>query len=147
MMLYPVSALLGGVAVAIQLAMNSQTRNNLGGPLWAALVNNAVGLVGLCVTALLVGARAPGVENVRAVPLLYWSAGLLGAAFITMNAFVTPRLGLSATFLLVLAGQLVASLAIDHFGWLSSVQKPASPTVLTGVGLVIVGAILVVRAR
>jgi transporter family-2 protein len=63
-----------------------------------------------------------------------------------MNAFVTPKLGLAATFLLVLAGQLVASLVIDHFGWFSGAPKTASPTVLTGVGLVIVGAFLVVRA-
>jgi transporter family-2 protein len=147
MMIYPVSALLGGVAVAIQLAMNGQTRNTLGGPLWAALANNAVGLVGLCVTVLLVGARVPGVDSVRAVPLLHWCAGLLGAAFITMNAFVTPKLGLAATFLLVLTGQLVASLVIDHFGGFSGTPKPASPTVLTGVGLVIVGAFLVVRAK
>jgi len=146
-MLYSLSALLGGVAVAIQLVMNGQTRNALGGPLWAALANNVVGLAGLSLTLLLMGARLPGVDSLRSVPPLYWCAGLLGAAFITMNAFVTPKLGLAATFLLVLAGQLVASLLIDHFGWFTGTPKTANSMVLLGVALVFVGALLVVRAR
>lgn len=146
-MLYSLSALLGGVAVAIQLVINGQTRTALGGPLWAALANNVVGLVGLGLTLLLMGARLPASDSLRSVPPMYWCAGLLGAAFITMNAVVTPKLGLAATFLLVLSGQLVASLLIDHFGWFTGTTKTASPTVLLGVALVFVGALLVVRAR
>lgn len=146
-MLYPLSALLGGVAVAIQLVMNGQTRNALGGPLWAALANNAVGLVGLCLTLLLMGARLPGGDSLRSVPPLHWCAGLLGAAFITMNAIVTPKLGLAATFLLVLSGQLVASILIDRFGWFTGTPKTASSTVLLGVALVFIGALLGFRAR
>jgi len=146
-MLYPLAALLGGVAVAIQLALNGQNRSSLGGPLWAALANNAVGLVGLCLALLLVGARLPDATSVRSVPLLHWCAGLLGAAFITMNACVTPRLGLATTFLLVLAGQLAASLVIDHYGWVTGTPKPASPAMVVGVGLVAVGALFVIRSR
>ncbi len=92
------------------------------------------------------GARLPEGESFCSVPPLYWSAGLLGAAFITMNAVVTPKLGLAATFLLVLSGQLVASLLIDHFGWFTGTPKSASSPVLLGVALVFVGALLVVRA-
>jgi len=146
-MLYSLSALLGGVCVAVQLGMNGQTRTALGGPLWAALVNNAVGLVGICLTLLLMDARLPGADSLRSVPAVHWCAGLLGAAFITMNAFVSPKLGLAVTFLLVLAGQLVASLLIDHFGWFTGTPKPANSAVLFGIGLVFVGALLVARAR
>jgi bacterial/archaeal transporter family-2 protein len=146
-MLYALSALLGGVCVAVQLVMNGQTRTALGGPLWAALANNAVGLVGLSLTLLLMGARLPGAESLRSVPALHWCAGLLGAAFITMNAFVAPKLGLAVTFLLVLAGQLVTALLIDHFGWFTGTPKPANSSVLLGIGLVFIGALLVVRAR
>lgn len=146
-MLYSLSAVLGGVAVAIQLVINGQTRNALGGPLWAALANNAVGLVGLGLTVLLTGGRVPAADSFRSVPALHWCAGLLGAAFITMNAVVTPKLGLAATFLLVLSGQLVTSLLIDHFGWFTGTPKTASSTLLLGIALVIAGALLVVRAR
>lgn len=146
-MLYALSALLGGVAVAIQLVMNGQTRNALGGPLWAALANNAVGLFGLGLTLLVMGARLPGDASFRSVPPLYWCAGLLGAAFITMNAVVTPKLGLAATFLLVLSGQLVASLLIDHFGCFTGTPKTTSSTALLGVTLVFLGAFMVVRSR
>lgn len=146
-MLTPLSALLGGAAVAVQIAMNGQTRQALGGPLWSAMANNAVGLVGLCVAVLVLGARAPGVDSLRSVPVPFWSSGLLGAAFITMTAWVGPRLGLATTFGLVLAGQLGASLLIDHFGWLSGSPRPTAPSALLGVGLVFLGALLVARAR
>ena len=61
--------------------------------------------------------------------------------------FQVPRLGLAATFLLVLSGQLVASVLIDHFDWFTGKPKTASATVLLGVALAFIGALLVVRAR
>ena len=80
------------------------------------------------------------------MPRLHGCAGLLRAAFMTMNALVTPAWGLAATFLPVRAGQLVAFLPIDHFGWFTGTPEPARSAVLRDVGLVFRGALLVVRA-
>jgi len=146
-MLYELAAALGGAFVAAQIAMNGQTRMVLGGPLWAALANNIVGLAGLSLALLATGASWPGMAGVRLVHPLHWAAGLLGAAFIVMSAWVGPRLGLATTFVLVLAGQLGASLMIDHFGLFTGTPRPANPDILLGVCLVFFGALLVVRAR
>lgn len=56
-------------------------------------------------------------------------------------------LGLVATFLLVLSDQLGASLLIDHFCSFTGTPKTASSTVLVGVALVFVGALMPVRTR
>lgn len=141
------SALLGGACVAVQMAMNGQTRVALGSPLWAAMANNALGLAGLALALLVTGTRWPAAAELRAVPLPCWSAGLLGAAFITMSALVGPRLGLATTFVLVLAGQLGAAVLIDHQGWLAAAPRPLSTVRLLGLGLVFLGALLVVRSR
>jgi bacterial/archaeal transporter family-2 protein len=140
-------AVVCGALVAVQIAMNGHTRLALGGPLWAALVNNAIGLVGICLALTVSGAIWPSAGNLRTVPGLHWTAGLLGAAFITMMAYVGPRLGLASTFSLALAGQLVASLVIDHFGWFGAAPRPATVSLMLGLALVLVGAWLVTHTR
>lgn len=140
-------ALSGGVCVAIQLAINAQTRTALGGPLWAALANYAVGLAGLMLFITTSGARTPDMSAMRTVPAWHWGAGLLGATFIVVSAHVGPRIGLGATFALVLAGQLATALVIDHQGWISGAPRPASAVMVLGVLLSIAGAMLVVRGR
>lgn len=140
-------ALAAGAAVAIQTLLNGHVRSLIGGPLWAAALNNFVGLLGLGLALLVVGARAPGLDAARDMPLGYLTAGLLGATFVATNAWLAPQLGQATTFVLVLSGQLAASLLIDRVGWSTGTAAPLTAPVLAGVLLVVIGAALVVRHR
>jgi transporter family-2 protein len=60
----------------------------------------------------------------------------LGVIFVALNSHVIPRLGASKTTSLVVAAQMLASVAIDSFG------KPVSSAtvvILAGAALIIVG--------
>ncbi|MFO1407558.1 MAG: DMT family transporter [Steroidobacteraceae bacterium] len=137
-------AMLVGAGLTVQVGMNSTVRLALGSPVVAAVVNFGVGLAALVVVAVVGGARvAPG--GAGTVPAWAWLGGLLGAAYVASTTVLGPRLGATALLALVLAGQMLAALAVDQFGVLGFPQNVVTPGRLVGAALVIVGAVLIVR--
>jgi transporter family-2 protein len=137
-------AMLVGAGLTVQVGMNSTVRLALGSPVVASVVNFGIGLVALLLVAVASGARiAPG--SVGTVPGWAWLGGLLGAAYVASTTVLGPRLGAAAMLALVLAGQMVAALAVDQFGVLGFPQSAVTPGRLLGAVLVIVGALLIVR--
>ena len=55
------------------------------------------------------------------------------------------RLGVASTITLMIAGQLVLSLILDHFGWLGFSRQPISSERLIGALLVFCGMVLALR--
>jgi bacterial/archaeal transporter family-2 protein len=128
----------------VQVGMNMTIARVVGTPLWASVANFTVGLVALVTTALLLGSRpAPG--TVGQVPLWAWCGGLLGAAYVASVTLLGPRIGGMTLVAIVITGQLIAGLAVDHFGVLGYPQLPVTPTRWLGAGLLLAGALLVMR--
>jgi transporter family-2 protein len=58
-------------------------------------------------------------------------------------AMIVPRLGVALSFSLAIAGQMIVTLVIDHFGWLGVPEKPVSLPRVLGAALITVGVILI----
>lgn len=56
-----------------------------------------------------------------------------------------PRVGVTATFVAVIAGQVVAAALIDRFGWLGQPGIPLSLERVIAIALLIVSLVLLVR--
>jgi transporter family-2 protein len=56
-----------------------------------------------------------------------------------------PRLGAATLVAALVAGQMVASLALDHFGWVGFTVHPIDPWRLLGAALIVGGVVLVQR--
>jgi transporter family-2 protein len=137
-------ALLVGVGLTVQVGMNMTIARVVGTPLWASVANFGVGLVALVVTAIVIGSRpAPG--TIGQVPLWAWFGGVLGAVYVASVTLLGPRIGGMTMVALVITGQLMAALAVDHFGVLGYPQIPVSSTRLLGAALLLAGALLVMR--
>jgi transporter family-2 protein len=54
-----------------------------------------------------------------------------------------PRLGTATVLTLIVVGQMLASVAFDHFGILNIPQHSANPVRLAGAALLILGALLI----
>jgi bacterial/archaeal transporter family-2 protein len=67
----------------------------------------------------------------------------MGAFYVVGSIVAAPRLGAVTLVALILAGQAVASLVVDHFGWVGFAEHPISPGRLLGVALVAAGVALV----
>nr|WED69683.1 DMT family transporter [Pectobacterium colocasium] len=118
--------MLAGSIVPFQAASNAALARALGHPLWATLVSL---LVSICVLLpILFAARipTPTVGPALQGPWWIWLGGVAGVAYITAALLLTPKLGASGFIVCVIAGQVVASLIIDHFGLMGLAVKPAT---------------------
>ncbi|MFJ7566109.1 DMT family transporter [Herminiimonas sp. NPDC097707] len=135
--------IVAGASVAFQQVLNANLRVQIGSPWWAAFVSYLVGLLFTLVIALVV----PGpkfTETFHKVgDWLPWTGGLFGATFIAITILMVPKLGAATTISLVVVGQMLLSLTMDHFGWLGLPVQPVSLFRLIGAGLLILGVILI----
>jgi transporter family-2 protein len=132
----------GGALVALQAPTNAMLSRAVASPVNAALISFAVGLVGLAVAALMLGAR-PNPAEVRALPWYAWAGGLYGAVFVAVAAFAAPRVGVTLFLMVAIAGQLAMALLLDRTGAFGLPVQEITPTRVAGVALVLAGAWLV----
>ena len=142
--LLPVT-LAAGMAAPTQFATNTQLRQVVGGPILAAALSFLVGTVVLFVTTLVLRRSVPELGPIMDAPWWMWLGGLLGAYFVSASIILTPLLGTATTVGLFLTGQVIASIAIDHFGWIGVSVQPASIPRLLGALLIIAGVAIVQR--
>jgi transporter family-2 protein len=82
-------------------------------------------------------------RDLGAAPWWVWIGGFLGAFYVLGSVVTAPRLGAAVLFAFILAGQAIASLAVDHFGWVGFEKSPITAGRLAGVVLVAAGVALV----
>jgi len=135
-----------GGLLALQAAANVQLSAATGSPFGASTLQLGIGALLLLVTGAAVGALG-ALGLVDDVEPWHLVGGLASALYITSGILLFPRLGAVVTVGLWIAGQMLASLALDGFGWLGvERQTPGVPQV-AGAAAVIAGAGLIVRAQ
>ena len=77
--------------------------------------------------------------------VLAWIGGLLGAFFVAAAVTLVPRLGVAMTFSLIIAGQMLVTLVIDHFGLLGVPETKVSLARVAGILLITAGVVLIRR--
>lgn len=140
-----VIALLIGAGLSVQVGLNSQVRHHLGDPALAALGNFLVGTVAIVAYLLLMRVSWPTGAALRAVPPVNWLGGLFGATYVAAAALLAPRLGAAPLLALLIGGQLLMSLLLDHYGWIGFQVHPVNGWRVLGTVLLVTGVVLIVR--
>lgn len=134
---------LGGIAVGIQTPI----ANNIGRRVGSVSSSFIVHLSGALVSALLLVAR--GGEHIREIRSVPWwmliGSGSLGLLLITTINYTIPRIGATAAIALIIGGQLITGMLIDHFGLLGVAARPIEPTRLVAVTCLLIGSYLMVK--
>ena len=138
-------AIAAGVSIVVQQVLNSNLRTALNSAAWSGFVSYFVGVVCMALLALALRAPLPAVGVAARIPWWAWSGGLFGAIFIGLAILLVPHLGAATFIALLVTGQMLASVAFDHFGWLGLAQRPADAPRLIGVALLIGGVVLIRR--
>ena len=135
----------GGAATALQAPTNAKMMTAVGSPVNAAFVSFAVGTAALGILAVVLQTR-PDMAASRALPWYAWVGGLYGAIFVVAAAWGVPKLGVATPIPLMVAGQLLLSLVLDHFGVMDVPKQPMNLGRVAGVALVLIGVLLVRRS-
>ncbi len=139
-----IAVILAGGATALQAPTNAKLMGAVGSPVNAAFVSFAIGTAALGIIAMILQAK-PDVAAARALPWYVWIGGLYGAIFVVAAAWGVPRLGVALTITLMVAGQLLVGLVLDHLGAFGQPQQPISWGRAAGVALVLAGVLMVRR--
>jgi len=138
-------AILIGVALPVQSGINAQLRISIGHPLLAALISFVVGTIALLGLNFALRVPLPSGDTVGRIPLWHWVGGLLGASYIYAAVILAPRLGAATLVAAIVAGQMVSSVILDHYGWVGYAPQPVTVGRFVGVVLVIGGVLLIQR--
>lgn len=131
-----------GIILSLHLSMNAQVGDILKNPKMGNAIFWTIGGI----TAIIIGLTAwdPAVfSNLKEVPLWLLTAGAMGAALVFGIAWVIPQVGAGTTFVLLIAGQVIAGMVFSHFGVLGSPVEPISMMKVFGVLLLVGGAAIV----
>lgn len=137
------AALAAGISVAVQQALNGGLRAALQSPAWAGFVSYVGGLLTMVVVLVALREQMPSWKLVTGTPWWAWSGGVFGAVFILLLILLLPSLGAATLLALVVAGQMLAAVVMDHFGAFGLTQHSVSTSRLLGVALVIAGVVLI----
>jgi bacterial/archaeal transporter family-2 protein len=112
-------------------------RASLGFPLVgsprAAFVSFLVGTLALLVVTVLATRGLPSTSRLADAPWWIWLVGLFGALYVFGSIVTASRLGAVALVAAVVAGQSLASVVIDHSGWVGFQEHPVAAGRLAGV--------------
>jgi transporter family-2 protein len=133
-------AFIAGIAIAVQAAVNSQLAGAMSGnTMAAAFYSFLTGMIVLGVIAFLREGLAESLSIVPTQPAWRLVGGVLGAGAIFCTVWLAPRIGLANLLVLVIAGQLMSSVVIDHFGLLGVVERPVAAVKIAGACVVLLG--------
>jgi bacterial/archaeal transporter family-2 protein len=143
--LYYLLPILAGVAITIQSGINSQLRAAIQHPLMAAFISFLCGTVVLAFLLMFSRQSFPSMGTYQAVNWYKFTGGLLGAFVVFVALISVQRIGASNMFILIIAGQLLTAILMDHFGVFGMKVSPINAQKAIGILLVVLGAYLVNR--
>lgn len=132
-----------GVAITIQAGINSQLRLALQHPLLAAFISFTVGTVALGALLVFSKEALPQLSQYSHINWYKYTGGLLGAFVVTVTLLAVARIGAGNMFVLIVAGQLVTAVVMDHYGVLGLKANPVTVQKFLGICLLVAGAWLV----
>ena len=136
-------AVAAGVSLVVPQALNANLRYALNSAAWSGFMSYLVGVICMAAFALALRDPIPSATVAARIPWWAWSGGLFGAIFIALAIFLIPKLGAATFIRLLVAGQMLCSLAFDHFGLLGIPVHPASLVRLAGAAFLILGVVLI----
>ncbi|MEG2657930.1 MAG: DMT family transporter [Clostridiales bacterium] len=136
--------IMGGIALAIQSPVNAGLGKRVG-----SLAGGLLSFIG-GVLVLLVLVLVFGKGNLMAftqVPKWQLIGGFLGVIAVMSVIVATPHLGVGVVLVVILLGQVVMGVVIDHFGLFRSPVVPLSPLRIGGVIFIIIGVVMVFKSK
>ena len=134
--------LAGGIAVGLQGPLASIMTQRMG-PLESSFIVHAGGAIISIIPLLIIGGGKLG--QWRSAPWYALCAGFFGLIVLSAVSYTIPRIGVAAAIVSIVAGQIILSAILDHFGWLGAAVRPLDAPRFLGLAVVMLGVWLTVR--
>ena len=135
-------AAIGGIAVALQAQFMGLLDKGIG-TIESVFITYGIG--GLLIAILMLLQRGGNLGAWQSVPWYALLAGILGLFIVGIIGYSAPRLGLVATFTIMVASQFIAGAMLDHFGLLGAAIRPLDLSRWIGIAIILLGIWLIIR--
>lgn len=135
-------AFAAGAFLPIQAGLNARLGKVAGNPVYASFVSFIIGTVALLIY-IIVTRQQGSWAGLRSAAPADWTGGVLGAFYVTVIILAFPKIGPALTFGLVVAGQMIISVVLDHTNILVAQQHTFNIFRFIGVLLVIAGVVII----
>lgn len=142
---YMLAAVVIGALVSIQPALNAILARAVGSAYGATLISVFVALCTIGAITLVTGRGQITAASLAPVPWWVYLAGVMGALLVGAGVVIAPVIGALLFFICVVAGQLLGAMAMDHWGAFGLRVREISGLRVMGFGLVLTGAVAVLR--
>jgi bacterial/archaeal transporter family-2 protein len=132
-----------GCCIALQASANGKFRQNIDSPEYAAFFSICGTFITAVSAMLLLRPAPPSYSVLRETQWWNWIGGPLGALIVLAGAALTRELGAALFIALVVGGQLLCSLILDHYALLGLTEQPVTPGRLLGAALVVAGVLCI----
>ena len=139
---YLIIALVAGVALATQSAINTQLAKARSGE--AVIATFICFAVGTIVLFFIAWVKTDLWGNLSTVPSQPWwklIGGILGAVVVFTTVLLAPKLGITAMLFFIIVGQLITAATIDHFGLIGMPIREVNITKFIGLIIVAFGLV------
>ena len=133
-----------GALLPFQAGLNARLGKSIDSPTYASLFSFIVGALTVAIylqftkeTVTWAGLKSASISS-------WLGGGVTGAIFITASMLALPRIGMAMTFGLIVAGQVIVSVLLDHFDILVAEHHSFNMWRLLGI-ILIIGGVLIVR--
>ena len=133
-----------GALLPFQAGLNARLGKYIDSPTYASLFSFIVGALTVSIylqftkeTVTWAGLKSASISS-------WLGGGVTGAIFITASMLALPRIGMALTVGLIVAGQVIVAVLLDHFDILVAEQHSFNLWRLLGI-IFIIGGVLIVR--
>ncbi len=143
--LYVALAALAGALLPFQALINARIAAQLnGGAVMGTLVNFVIGTAVVCLALVAMRAPVPAMSQLASAPWWAWLGGVMGAFFVLTATLTVNKLGAAGLSAVIITGQLISALALDHYGILGA-SHGLSMSRVAGAAFLLVGVYLILR--
>ncbi len=141
--IYALLAAGAGASIAMQASANGAFRRHLDDHWWAAFFSICGTFITAVVGMIVLRPTMPSAETLRSTQWWNWIGGPLGAMIVLAGAALTTRLGAAPFIALVVGGQLLCSVLLDHFALLGLPEQSITPGRVLGAVFVVAGVVCI----
>jgi transporter family-2 protein len=138
-------AVVAGFCLPTQAGINAHLNLWCHSAILAAAISFTVGTLALVIYLLILRVPLPAAGSLARSPWWIWTGGFIGAFFVASTVVLAPRLGAVSMVALIVTGQMLASVVLDHLGLIGYPIHPINWMRLAGILLLVAGVVLIQR--
>jgi transporter family-2 protein len=131
-----------GTLIPLQAAANAGASKYLGDVSYAVLLSFIVGTILISLYILFMKPNIANGALTLAFPKYILLGGCISAIYTIAITYLSPKLGVGNTLYIILVGQMLMALVVDHFGILGAMKHELTLSRVSGVVLILMGLYL-----